>query len=469
VNKYGLSHGIGMRRIHQIHFVGIGGVGMAGIAEVLLREGYAISGSDLSENALTRNLSELGAKVFYGHDESHVVGADVLVISSAVRPDNIEVVAAKKLNIPVVPRAAMLAELMRFRTGIAVSGTHGKTTTTSLMASILAEDGLDPTFVIGGVLNSAGSNAGLGSGRYLVAEADESDASFLRLMPIMSIVTNIDADHMETYHGDFNELVQTFIEFLHRLPFYGLAVCCVDNETVKQLCKQVERPIITYGFSEDALVRVVDYQQQGIKTHFLVPAYDHYDPMKVSLNLPGKHNALNALSTIAVAREIGVSDDVIVSALKKFAGVGRRFQPLGEHIFAQGTASVFDDYGHHPTELAATAQAVRDCWPNRRFVMVFQPHRYTRTRDLFQEFVEVLSKVDVLIVLKEYAAGETLIEGADAQSLCQKIREKGLIDPIFVSDAKELSKVLNRVVKEGDVVFSQGAGSVSRIMREIVG
>jgi UDP-N-acetylmuramate--alanine ligase len=453
----------GMRRIRRIHFIGIGGAGMGGIAEVLLHQGYQVSGSDLAENAVTRRLRQLGATIFLGHDASHVTGVDVVVRSTAVTEDNIEMVAAHSALIPVVPRAQMLGELMRFRHGIAVAGTHGKTTTTSLIASVLAEGGLDPTFVIGGLLNSQGSNARLGAGQYLVAEADESDASFLYLQPTVAVVTNIDADHTDTYEGDFSKLRGTFVEFLHRLPFYGVAVLCADDAVVSEILPEVSRPLITYGFTEQADVRAVDVQQKGLTNHFKVVGRGIQEPLTISLNLPGHHNVLNALAAIVVAREVGVSDDAIVKALAQFAGVGRRFQIYGELICPEGRVTLVDDYGHHPREVQATLQAIRAAWPGRRLVMTYQPHRYTRTRDLFEDFSQVLSEVDVLLMLEVYAAGEQPIPGADGRALCRTIRQRGRVDPIFIEKNSELPKVLHSVLQDGDILLMQGAGDIGGI------
>jgi UDP-N-acetylmuramate--alanine ligase len=448
-------------RIRQVHFVGIGGAGMGGIAEVLLNLGYAVSGSDLRENAVTQRLTHLGAQVFIGHDASQVKDCDVVVISTAVAEDNAEVVAARTARIPVVPRAEMLAELMRFRFGIAVAGTHGKTTTTSLTASLLAAGGLDPTFVIGGLLNSAGSHARLGEGRYLVAEADESDASFLYLAPMMAVVTNIDADHMATYGGDFDNLRQAFIDFLHHLPFYGLAVLCIDDPEVRALLPDISKPVLTYGFaSDDADVRGFDLQQRGAHTDFRVRRKQHAGELVVTLNMPGAHNALNALAAIAVASELGVDDAAIQSALAGFEGIGRRFQVYGEIETTAGSVLLVDDYGHHPRELAATIDAARQAWPDRRLVLAFQPHRFSRTRDLFEDFVKVLSEVDVLLLLEVYAAGEQPQGGDDGRALCRAIRTRGQVDPVFVEEPEELAPTLQGVLRDGDVLLTLGAGSI---------
>lgn len=449
-----------MRRIRCIHFVGIGGAGMGGIAEVLLNLGYRVSGSDLHENAMTRRLAGLGAEIMIGHAADHVAGVDVVVVSSAVSDDNPEVAAALAQRIPVVPRAEMLAELMRFRYGIAVAGTHGKTTTTSLVASLLAEGGLDPTFVIGGRLISAGANARLGAGRYLVAEADESDASFLLLQPIIAVVTNIDADHMSTYGGDFARLRQAFVEFLHHLPFYGLAVLCIDDPVVRKILPQVTRPVLTYGTAEDADVRATGIEHEGVQARFQVTIRGREVPLPVTLNLPGRHNVLNALAAIAVAHELEVSDAAILRGLQAFQGIGRRFQVTGEVATPAGRVLLVDDYGHHPRELAATIEAAREAWPERRLVVAFQPHRYTRTRDLFEDFVQVLSEVDVLLLMEVYAAGEAPIAGADGRMLCRAIRMRGRVDPVFVERPADLLEVLPGVLRDGDVLLTLGAGDV---------
>jgi UDP-N-acetylmuramate--alanine ligase len=448
-----------MRRIAAIHFVGIGGVGMGGIAEVLHNLGYSVSGSDIKENALTRRFAALGMTIHIGHDARWVEGSDVVVVSSAVDPANPEVREAQRRRIPVVRRAEMLAELMRFRYGIAVAGTHGKTTTTSLIASLLAEGGLDPTFVIGGRLNSIGGNARLGAGEYLVAEADESDASFLHLAPMIAVVTNIDADHMETYGGDFGRLRQTFIEFLHQLPFYGLAVVCLDDPVIAELLPQLPRPSLTYGLAKEADVRAMDIRHQQAVTHFKVVSRDGAE-LEVSLNLAGRHNVLNALAAIAVARELGVEDAAIQRALQGFEGIGRRFQLYGEIPTTAGRILMIDDYGHHPQEIAATMEAIRAGWPQRRLVMAFQPHRYTRTRDLFEDFVKTLSEVDVLVLLDVYPAGEEPIAAADGRALSRAIRSRGQVDPIFVDGVTDLPAVLRGVLREGDVLLTLGAGDI---------
>ena len=456
-------HTLGMGRMRRIHFVGIGGAGMGGIAEVLLNLGYQVSGSDLHTNAMTRRLTELGAEIAIGHDAHHVEGADVAVTSTAVKSDNPEVIAARRLRIPLVPRAEMLAELMRFRHGIAVAGTHGKTTTTSLIASLLAEGGLDPTFFIGGRLNSAGAHARLGSGKYLVAEADESDASFLYLQPMLAVVTNIDADHMDTYGGDFTRLRQAFVEFLHHLPFYGLAVLCVDDRVVREILPQVTRPVLTYGFSDAADLYAHDIRQDQTRTHFKVKRGDGSEWLSVTLNLPGRHNVLNALAALAVAHEVGVSDAAIQRALDGFQGIARRMQVYGEIATRGGKVLMIDDYGHHPREIAATVQAIRGGWPHRRLVVAFQPHRYTRTRDLFEDFAQVLSEVDVLVLTEVYAAGEVPISGADGRALARAIRARGKIEPVFVEHATELSDALSALLADGDVLLTLGAGDIGAV------
>ena len=453
-----------MGRIRRIHFVGIGGIGMSGIAEVMANLGYEVTGSDLQENAVTRRLTEHGAIVHFGHKAENVHNSDVVVTSTAVHQDNPEVVEAHNLRIPVVPRAEMLAELMRFKHGIAVAGTHGKTTTTSLIASVLAEGGIDPTFVIGGRLNSAGSNAQLGEGKYLVAEADESDASFMYLQPMMAVVTNIDADHMETYDGDFEKLHETFAEFLHHLPFYGLAILCIDDDEVVRLLDKITRPVLTYGFSDEADVRAHDVIQNENRTCFKVTYTDstsgNNKTIEITLNMPGEHNVLNSLAAIAVAHEVGVNDQDIQKALDNFQGIGRRFQIFGDYVTENGTVLHIDDYGHHPSEVAATIKAVRNGWQGKRLVVVFQPHRYTRTRDLFEDFSMVLSEVDVLVLLEVYAAGESPIAGADGRALARAIRMRGQVDPVFVEKIEDMPQALSGVLKEGDILLTMGAGNV---------
>ena len=450
----------GMGRIRRIHFVGIGGVGMSGIAEVLQNLGYKVSGSDLRENATVKRLAEQGIRIDLGHAAGNVRGADVVVISTAVATDNPEVAAARELRIPVVRRAEMLAELMRFRFGIAVAGTHGKTTTTSLIASLLAEGGLDPTYVIGGQLNSSGVNARLGASRYLVAEADESDASFLHLQPMMAVVTNIDADHMETYGGDFERLRQTFIEFLHHLPFYGLAVLCIDDPVVNRMLPEVTKPVLTYGFDEAADVHAFDLKQEGAHSHFQVILPGRRRPLEITLNMPGRHNVLNALAAIAVASELGVGDVAISKALASFQGIGRRFVIRENVAIPKGTVMLVDDYGHHPREIDATIDAIRCGWPQRRLVIAFQPHRYTRTRDLLDDFAQVLSSVDALLVLEVYPAGEKPIAGADGRSLCRAIRSRSHVEPVFVEQIDDLAPVLKEILQDGDILLTLGAGSI---------
>ncbi len=455
-----------MGRVRHIHMVGIGGVGMGGIAEVLINLGYRVSGSDIKEGAVTRHLNTQGATIHIGHNADNIADSDVVVISSAVTATNPEVIEAKSQLIPVISRAEMLAELMRFRHGIAIAGTHGKTTTTSLVASLMAEGGLDPTFVIGGRLNSAGTNARLGESHFIVAEADESDASFLYLQPITAIVTNIDADHMETYHGDFNVLRQTFIDFLHHIPFYGLAVLCIDDDVVEDILKDVARPVITYGIEKDADFRATNIQQNGVVTSFsVIREGDLW--IDVSMPMPGHHNVLNALAAIVVAHEMGVSEAAIISGLKKFQGIGRRFQIQGDLKLPQGTVLLVDDYGHHPREVAATLKAARAAWPDRRLVLAFQPHRYSRTRDLFEDFTEVLTETDLLLLLEVYPAGEAPIAGADSRSLCRAIRARGVVEPIFVSETSELPHTLCGVLQDGDVLLTLGAGDIGAISAEM--
>lgn len=455
-----------MRRVKRIHFVGIGGAGMGGIAEVLLNEGYQISGSDIGENQVVKRLKSLGAIITIGHASKNIDCASVIVVSTAIDQKNPELVAAKKQRIPIVRRAEMLAELMRFRHGIAIAGTHGKTTTTSLIASIFAQGQLDPTFVIGGLLNSAGTNARLGSSRYLVAEADESDASFLHLQPMVSVITNIDADHMETYQGDFEKLKDTYIEFLHNLPFYGLAVVCIDNPVVRELLPRISRQVITYGFSEDADIRAANYQQDAGVSYFTVEI-DGQPPLDMSVNLPGQHNVLNALAGVAVAKDEGINDEAICQALSEFAGIGRRFEQLADLKTPAGNMVLVDDYGHHPSEVKATILAMRTGWPDKRLVMIFQPHRYSRTRDLYEDFVEVLSEVDCLFLLDVYAAGEAPVPSADSKSLARSIRQRGQIEPIYVSDVEMLPELLASQLQDNDMVITQGAGSIGTVARDL--
>ncbi len=456
-----------MRRINQIHFIGIGGVGMCGIAEVLLNQGYKISGSDLRQSAATDRLISLGADIFLGHQEENVKGVDVIVVSTAINKANPEIKYAMENRIPIVRRAEMLAELMRYRHGIAIAGTHGKTTTTSLVASILAEGDKDPTYVIGGRLTSAGTNAKLGGSRYLVAEADESDASFLHLQPMVSVITNIEADHMETYGGDFNQLKKTFIEFLHNLPFYGLAVVCIDDETIKEILPEVNRPVLTYGFDKSADFYAVDVQQEGLFTSFTAKRPGKLSDLKIKLRMPGNHNVLNALAAIAVASDEKISDEAIITALEKFQGVGRRFQVCGEFTFKNDQVMLVDDYGHHPTEVDVTIQAIRKGWPDKRLVMLFQPHRYSRTRDLYEDFVRVLSEVDVLVLLDVYSAGEEEVPGADGRSLCRSIRQRGRVDPIFLERGGSVLPVLKDIIQPGDLVITQGAGDVGTLAMDL--
>ena len=454
-------------RVKHIHFIGIGGVGMGGIAEVLLNLGYQVSGSDLVNNMLIEQLRELGATVMIGHDPDYLAGADVVVVTTAVSEDNVELKVARERRIPVVPRAEMLAELMRFSYGIAIAGTHGKTTTTSLVAALLSEGELDPTFVIGGRLNSAGRNAKLGSGRYLVAEADESDASFLYLQPMISVVTNIDEDHMATYDNDFEQLKSTFIEFLHHLPFYGMAVMCIDDPVVRELLTDVIRPVLTYGTDEQADFQLVNLSQNQGQSHFSIIDKKSDHIFDVILNMPGLHNALNATAALAVARNLGVSEQACQRALLTFAGVNRRFNVLGNIVTDTGNIVLVDDYGHHPTEITATLNAIRAGWVDKRAVVIFQPHRYTRTRDLFEDFAQVLSVVDVLIVMDVYPAGETKIAGADAKSLCRAIRLRGQVEPIFVENKQALFTVLPALLKDNDIVLTLGAGDIGSITREL--
>ncbi len=450
-------------KVRRIHFVGIGGSGMSGIAEVLVNLGYEVSGSDLSANAATDRLARLGARVMVGHDRAHIERADVVVVSSAVRSDNPEILGARAKRIPVVPRALMLAELMRLKSGIAVAGTHGKTTTTSLTASILAEGGLDPTFVIGGRLNAAGSNARLGTGDFIVVEADESDASFLHLQPVIAIVTNIDADHMETYQHDFAKLRQAFVNFIENLPFYGTAILCADDRVVREIIPFVSKPIQTYGFGPDALIRAASITSDAGRMRFRALRPDRA-PLEVTLAIPGRHNVLNALAAIAVADELGVPDHAIVKALAEFRGVGRRFQRYGEvALDGGGSCTLVDDYGHHPVEMVATIEAARGAFPGRRLVLAFQPHRFTRTRDLFEDFVRVLSSVDALVLAEVYAAGEAAIVAADGRSLARAVRVAGKVEPIFVENIVDMPATIMQIVRDGDVVLIMGAGSIGQV------
>ena len=473
-------------KIKHIHFVGIGGVGMNGIAEVLLNLGYQVSGSDLSDSVATQRLKKLGATIYVGHAESNLVHADAVVVSTAVSSDNPEVLAARARNIPVVPRAVMLAELMRLKQGIAVAGTHGKTTTTSLTASVLARGGLDPTFVIGGKLNSSGTNAKLGSGEFIVVEADESDASFLHLHPILAIVTNIDADHMETYGHDFARLQQAFVDFIEHLPFYGRAMLCVDDVHVREIMPRISKPITTYGFSEEAQIRAVNVRHQDCKMRFTALCRHNTVPvdLEITLNLPGMHNVLNSLAAIAVALEVGVAESAIVAALAEFEGVGRRFQRYGEMPLpplsislpqagesanvsspagGRGSFTLIDDYGHHPVEMAATLSAVRGAFPGRRLVLAFQPHRYTRTRDLFEDFVKILGTVDALLLAEVYAAGEAPIVAADGRSLMRALRVAGHNEAVFVENIQDMPLAILQIAQAGDVVITMGAGTIGAV------
>jgi UDP-N-acetylmuramate--alanine ligase len=471
-----------MRRINTIHFVGIGGAGMGGIAEVLINLGYSVQGSDLKESAMTRRLAELGARVKIGHAAEHVQGADVVVVSSAVPPDNPEIRAALSERIPLVERAEMLGELMRFRYSIAVAGTHGKTTTTSLVASILAEGGTDPTFVIGGRLASAATNARLGTGRYLVAEADESDASFTHLQPLIAVVTNIDNDHLATHAGSFERLKQSFVDFLHNLPFYGLAILCVEDEHVRSILPFVGRPVMTYGLAPGADVRAVKVRRSGLQTQFEVvrsgvalkgsetssaPSTGAGATLPVTLNLPGTHNVLNALAAIAVATELEIPDAAIERALAGFQGIDRRLQHIGDIETAAGRVSVVDDYGHHPTEIAASLEALRQGYPGRRIVLAFQPHRFTRTRDLIDDFAKVLSSADVLLVTEVYPAGEPPIAGCDGRAICRAVRSRGQVEPIFVERVEELAASLKDLIRADDVVVTMGAGHINVVAHSL--
>ena len=457
--------------IRHIHFVGIGGAGMSGIAEVLLNMGYRITGSDLGESATTRRLQALGAEVFMGHEASYIAGADAIVTSTAVKADNPEVLAARAKLVPVVPRAVMLAELMRMKKGVAIAGTHGKTTTTSLVASVLAEAGMDPTFVIGGRLNSAGANAQLGSGEYIVVEADESDASFLNLLPVLAVVTNIDADHMDTYGHDFGRLKQAFVDFLHKMPFYGAAVVCVDDPAIRELLPAIARPITSYGLSEDAQVRAVNVRAVGTQMHFTVQRRNgvQLPDLDVVLNLPGQHNVLNALAAIGIAVELNVPDEAVLRALAGFKVVGRRFQRYGEAALPSGgTCTVVDDYGHHPVEMAATLAAARGAFPGRRLVLAFQPHRYSRTRDCFEDFVKVIGQADAVLLAEVYAAGEAPIVAADGRSLARALRVAGKVEPVFVDDIAQMPQAVLDNARDGDVVLCMGAGTIGAVAGQII-
>jgi UDP-N-acetylmuramate--alanine ligase len=450
-------------KVKHVHFVGIGGAGMSGIAEVLATLGYQVSGSDLAASAVTRRLAGLGVTIHSGHAAANVAGADAVVVSTAVAADNPEVLAARAASVPVVPRALMLAELMRLKQGIAIAGTHGKTTTTSLIASVLAEGGLDPTFVIGGRLLSAGANARLGKGDFLVAEADESDASFLYLHPVMAVITNIDADHMETYDHDFDKLKRAFVDFAQRLPFYGVVVVCNDDDHLRSILPSITKPIVTYGLDEGAQLRAVGVSNVGGRMRFVVEA-EGSDDLAVELNLAGVHNVRNALAAIAVGREVGVADAAIAKALAEFHGVGRRFQRHGEiRLPGGGSCTLIDDYGHHPVEMAATIAAARGSFPGRRLVLAFQPHRYTRTRDLFEDFVKVLSTVDVLVLADVYPAGEAPLVAADGRALARAVRVAGKVEPVFVENVAEVPAALRALVADGDVVMTMGAGSIGQV------
>ena len=457
--------------IRHIHFVGIGGAGMSGIAEVLLNQGYRISGSDLGESTVTRRLVALGAEVFVGHDAAHIEGADAIVTSTAVKDDNAEVIAAHAKLIPVVPRAVMLAELMRMKKGVAIAGTHGKTTTTSLVTSVLAAGHLDPTFVIGGRLNSANANAQLGSGEYIVVEADESDASFLNLLPVLSVVTNIDADHMDTYGHDFGNLKTAFVDFLHKMPFYGAAVVCVDDPAIREILPRIARPITSYGFSEDAQVRAINVRAVATQMHFTVQRRNGVElpDLDIVLNLPGEHNVLNALAAIGIAVELGVEDAAVQQALAEFKGVGRRFQRYGEaSLRGGGSCTVVDDYGHHPVEMAATLAAARGAYPGRRLVLAFQPHRYTRTRDCFEDFVKVIGQADAVLLAEVYAAGEAPIVAADGRSLARALRVAGKLEPVFVDDITAMAQAVLDNARDGDVVLCMGAGTVGNVAAQVI-
>ena len=457
--------------IHHIHFVGIGGSGMSGIAEVLHNLGYLISGSDLADSATLRRLAGLGIKTFVGHAAENISGANAVVTSTAVQSDNPEVLAAREKKIAVVPRALMLAELMRFKQGIAIAGAHGKTTTTSLVTSVLAEAGLDPTFVIGGRLNSAGANAKLGQGDYIVVEADESDASFLNLLPVMAVVTNIDADHMETYGHDFGRLKQAFVDFLHRMPFYGRAILCLDSPAVREILPKLARPVTTYGFAEDAQVRAVNVRAEAGRMRFTVRRQNgqSYPDLEVVLSLPGEHNVLNALSAVAVAMELEISDEALLRALEGFKGVGRRFQRYGELPASNGgTFTVIDDYGHHPVEMAATLAAARGAFPGQRLVLAFQPHRYSRTRDCFEDFVKVIGNADSVLLAEVYAAGEAPIVAADGRSLARALRVAGKVEPVFVENIADMPAAIAANAQAGDVLLCMGAGSIGAVPGKLV-
>lgn len=449
--------------VKNIHFVGIGGVGMSGIAEVLLTQGYKVSGSDKEESVATKHLCNMGAKIFYGHRPEYVLGVDVVVVSSAIHEKNCEVLAARKSQIPIVPRAVMLAELMRLKQGIAIAGTHGKTTTTSLVSCILAAGGFDPTYVIGGRLTGSGTNASLGSGVFIVAEADESDASFLNLSPVIEVITNIDSDHMDCYSQEMNRLKQAFVDFAHRLPFYGIAVVCVDDHNVQEILPSLLRPTLRYGLSEFAQIRAINLLPNGRKMEFTVLRPDML-PLQVTLNLPGKHNVQNALAAIAIATELEIPNEVIQDALLHFKGVGRRFQYVGEIKKNQGNYTLIDDYAHHPSEIEATILAAKGAYPNRRIVVAFQPHRYTRTRDCFEDLVQVLSQANFLFLSEVYSAGEDPIVAADGRALARAIRTVGKVELIFIENIQEMGQAIHESAKEGDVILTMGAGSIGKIV-----
>ncbi|MDF2529640.1 MAG: UDP-N-acetylmuramate--L-alanine ligase [Gammaproteobacteria bacterium] len=458
-----------MRRIRRIHFVGIGGAGMSGIAEVLHNLGYQVSGSDLKQTAVTKRLSELGIEIKIGHRPEYTENANVVVTSSAISPNNPEVQEAVARHIPVIPRAQMLAELMRFKTGITVAGTHGKTTTTSLLANIFGDGGLKPTFVVGGKVNSTGTNARLGDSRYFIAEADESDASFLYLTPTISVVTNIDADHMVNYQNDFNILRQTFIQFIRRLPFYGLAVLCIDDDNIRAILPEITCSVLTYGFSEDADLRIEDFEQNGMHSRFtLVPKAGSIKPFSVNLNLAGKHNALNAAAAAAIALDCEIPVDSICKTLQNFSGIGRRCQVYGQIELHNGNkVMLIDDYGHHPREISVTYEALKNAWPGRRVVLAYQPHRYSRTQELFDDFANVLSGVDTLVMLEVYAAGEEPISGADSKALCRAIRSRGKVEPLYVENIDAALDLLPNILQDGDILVSQGAGDVDQIIHRL--
>ena len=455
--------------VRHIHFVGIGGAGMSGIAQVLLNQAYQISGSDLASTAITKQLAEQGAKIFSTHDAENILGADVVVISTAVKDNNPEVLLARENKIPVIPRAEMLGELMRFAKGIAVAGTHGKTSTTSLVASVMSSGEMDPTFIIGGRLLSADANARLGKGEYLIAEADESDASFLHLQPLIAVVTNIDADHLETYQGDFSVLKETFIQFLHNIPFYGLAILCIDDPVVREILPSISRPIVTYGFSEDADIQASNFRQQGVRSVFRVRQKSTDGELEVTLNMPGRHNVLNALAAISIAWKLGISNEHIMAGLNEFQGIGRRFQVNNDVSFKGGDLTLVDDYAHHPRELQAALSAVDAAWPDRRKLIIFQPHRYSRTRDLLEDFAQVLSALENLLVMEVYAAGESPDSTADGRALCRAIRARGSTVPVFIEDREQLFEVLTNTLQPGDVLVTLGAGDIGRVAQQLPG